>query len=134
MEWANFGFLYSPKDHADAAAGGQHVHEVYWVVWDGQGTHVHPFSGITSLEFGHRHMYVGNTEPAPDGVPHTHRYAAVTSFDDGHQHMIRGQTGPAIPLPGGGHYHWFGGMTSVDGAPPHKHAYKGRTGADTPSG
>ena len=39
----------------------------------------------------------------------------ITSINDGHQHEIRGVTGPAIPLPEGGHYHKFHGVTTVNG-------------------
>ncbi|WP_439644833.1 hypothetical protein [Caldalkalibacillus mannanilyticus] len=40
---------------------------------------------------------------------------------------MRGVTGPVIFLPGGGHYHEFSGVTSVDGAIPHRHKYSGHT-------
>lgn len=68
------------------------------------------------------------TEPAPSGVQHVHGYFAVTSFDDGHSHTIRGTTGPSIPLPCGGHYHYFEGYTTVNGSMPHTHRYGGNTG------
>ncbi|WP_372508739.1 YmaF family protein [Pseudalkalibacillus decolorationis] len=82
---------------------------------------------MTSFDVGHRHEYAGTTKPAPSGVPHTHRYFTITSFDDGHEHRIKGVTGPAIPVLGVGHFHEFNGVTSIDGDPPHKHAYKGKT-------
>lgn len=36
--------------------------------WNGKPVHVHEFSGITSVDVGHRHEDVGTTEPAPSGV------------------------------------------------------------------
>jgi len=51
----------------------------------------------------------------------------VTTFNDGHKHEIRGMKCPAIPLPGGGHYHNFHGVTTVNGAHPHSHKYSGNT-------
>jgi YmaF family len=53
----------------------------------------------------------------------------ATSVDDRHRHQIQGQgvTGPAIPLPNGGHYHEFNGVTTVEGVRPHRHFYSGRT-------
>ncbi len=104
-----------------------HSHVLYLTSWGGRPVHVHEFGGMTSFDMGHLHQYAGTTEPAPSGVPHTHSYFTVTSFDSGHNHRINGETGPAIPLPGGGHYHEFRGVTSADGSPPHEHAYSGRT-------
>lgn len=114
--------------HSDNRDGKeQHSHEMYLVTWDGRVLHVHNFAGITSFDVGHRHHYAGTTEPARTGVPHTHGYYTVTSFNDGHTHVIRGTTGPDIPLPQGGHYHFFEGVTTVSGRNPHTHSYSGRT-------
>ncbi|GIM46665.1 hypothetical protein DNHGIG_22140 [Collibacillus ludicampi] len=126
-----YGVIYEP----DESGSGAHSHEMYLITWDGRVLHVHDFSGITSFDVGHRHGYKGVTEPAPSGVPHIHAYATETTFDDGHTHFIRGRTGPAIPLPGGGHYHYFEGITTRDGAPgvpPHSHSYSGKTGNELP--
>ena len=108
--------------------GDQHSHKLYIMSWDGVPVHVHSFSGVTSYEVGHAHEYAGITAPAPSGVPHIHEYDTETTFNDGHAHHIRGQTGDAVPLPGGGHYHFFSGYTTVNGRTPHAHAYQGRTG------
>jgi hypothetical protein len=56
------------------------------------------------------------------------RMYTETTFNDGHTHFIRGTTGEAIPIPGGGHYHYFEGVTTVNGRHPHAHEYQGRTG------
>jgi hypothetical protein len=112
-------------------AGETHAHRIMLVTWDGREVHVHSFSGTTSFEAGHRHRYFGTTEPAPSGVPHTHSYVTITSFDSGHTHTIKGVTGPAIPLPGGGHYHAFEGVTTVNGRIPHAHTYSGRTSGES---
>lgn len=120
------GFLYESNEEN---SNSQHSHHLYITSWDGKPVHAHKFTGVTSIDVGHRHKYAGTTEPAPIGVPHTHRYCTFTSFDDGHRHEIKGVTGPAIPLPGGGHFHEFRGVTSVDGDPPHSHKYSGKTGA-----
>ncbi|KKO53391.1 YmaF family protein [Paenibacillus sp. DMB20] len=107
----------------------EHSHRLYLTSWDGRPIyHIHPFSGVTSFDDGHTHQYVGNTEPAPTGVPHVHRYYSVTSLNQGHKHVIEGVTGPAINLPGGGHIHYFEGYTTVNGVRPHTHYYKGATG------
>ncbi len=90
--------------------------------------HRHMFSGITSLDYGHVHEYVGLTDPAPTGVPHVHRYHTVTSMNDGHTHIIEGATGPAINLPNGGHVHYLEGFTTINGMHPHTHHYNGTTG------
>ena len=119
-----FGVVYHRDGHDD---DDQHTHQMYLISWDGEALHVHNFAGVTSYNVGHRHRYLGTTEPAPSGVPHTHAYYTETSFDDGHRHVIRGCTGPAIPLPGGGHYHLFRGYTTVDGRIPHTHYYCGKT-------
>lgn len=116
------GYMYS-LDGSDP----MHSHRMYITSWDGRPVHVHSFSGITSFEDGHTHQYAGTTEPAPTGVPHTHRYFTFTSVDNRHRHQIQGVTGPAIPLPNGGHYHEFNGVTTVEGVRPHRHFYSGRT-------
>ena len=116
------GIVYHANDSTSEST---HSHRVYLM-------HIHNFSGITSLDVGHRHYYAGTTEPAPSGVPHTHEYLTVTSFDVGHTHIIEGETGPAIPLPGGGHYHVFKGTTSENGRTPHTHEYSGRTSPEIP--
>jgi hypothetical protein len=129
-----FGIVYHSEvgPASDPGSDSSHAHDVYLITWDGRPLHVHEFSGITSFDVGHRHAYAGTTRPAPSGVPHTHVYFAVTSLDDGHEHGIRGQTGPAIPLPGGGHYHLFSGVTTVNGRVPHIHSYSGATGGSIP--
>jgi hypothetical protein len=116
------GFVHHSDD-----GDSEHSHKLYITSWDGRPVHVHPFAGITSFDVGHSHQYAGVTEPAPSGVQHVHGYYAVTSFDDGHTHVIRGTTGPAIPLPGGGHVHYFEGYTTVSGVQPHAHMYSGQT-------
>jgi hypothetical protein len=121
------GILYHS---ASSNQDDEHSHEMYLITWDGRVLHVHNFSGVTSFDVGHRHGYAGTTEPAPTGVPHTHRYHTVTSLDDGHTHVIRGTTGPDIPVAGGGHYHFFEGVTTVNGRTPHTHRYSGRTSTD----
>ncbi|XID94557.1 YmaF family protein [Paenibacillaceae bacterium WGS1546] len=123
MEIPISGFVLC-SDHSD----GQHSHKLYITSWDGRPVHVHAFSGVTSFNVGHSHRYAGVTAPAPTGVEHVHEYFTETSFDDGHTHLIRGRTGGAIPLPSGGHYHFFEGVTTVNGRTPHTHAYEGRTG------
>jgi hypothetical protein len=122
MEIRVSGYLIHSND-----SDSYHSHNLYITTWDGRPVHVHQFSGVTSYDAGHRHQYVGMTEPAPSGVPHTHRYFTFTSFNDGHRHEIRGVTGPAIPLPGGGHYHEFSGVTTTSGRIPHLHRYSGKT-------
>jgi len=116
------GFMYH-SDNSDP----MHSHQLLITQWDGMPVlaHVHGFRGVTSFDVGHNHRYAGTTEPAPSGVPHTHRYFTFTSVDDQHRHEIRGVTGPAIPLPNGGHYHEFSGVTTVDGMNPHRHNYSG---------
>lgn len=105
-----------------------HQHGLYITSWGGRPVHVHPFSGTTSFDVGHRHSYAGMTQPAPTGVPHVHAYHTETTFDDGHIHVICGTTGPAVPLPNGGHFHYFEGVTTVNGRTPHRHRYHGATG------
>jgi hypothetical protein len=117
------GFLLCSEE-----SDGTHSHKLYLTSWDGRPVHVHAFAGTTSFDDGHNHEYAGVTAPAPTGVPHVHEYHTSTSFNDGHTHMIHGTTGGAIPIPGGGHYHYFSGYTSVNGRHPHTHAYEGRTG------
>ena len=113
-----------------ANADGYHSHQLYITSWDGRQVHVHAFSGETSFDVGHSHHYAGVTAPAPTGVPHVHEYNTETTFNDGHTHFIRGTTGGAVPLPGGGHFHYFQGYTTVNGSRPHAHAYQGRTGGE----
>ncbi|WP_375526468.1 YmaF family protein [Paenibacillus terreus] len=98
--------------------------------WDGRpvNMHVHPMAGKTSFDVGHYHQYAGTTEPAPTGIPHVHHYNIETTFNDQHVHLLKGTTGPAVPLPSGGHYHYFEGYTTVNGRIPHTHSYQGRTG------
>ena len=105
----------------------EHSHVLYLTSWDGRPVHRHHFSGVTSVNDGHEHRYAGTTEPAPTGVPHKHQYMTITSISDGHRHEIRGVTGPAIPIPEGGHYHKFQGVTTVNGTHPHAHRYGGNT-------
>ncbi|MBS4176121.1 YmaF family protein [Lederbergia citrea] len=111
----------------DSSLDSEHSHVLYLTSWDGRPLHRHHFSGVTSFNAGHEHRYAGRTEPAPTGVPHKHEYFTVTSFNDGHKHEIRGVTGAAIPLPNGGHYYNFRGVTSVNGSHPHRHEYGGET-------
>lgn len=118
-----YGIVVSSADDHN----GKHTHDLYLISWDGRQVHVHNFKGVTSYDVGHSHRYVGTTAPAPSGVQHTHVYHTTTSFDDGHSHIISGRTGPAVPLPNGGHYHAFEGVTTVNGATPHTHRYAGRT-------
>lgn len=125
-----YGILYDPGDSGSGET--THTHELYLIHWDGRPLHLHDFAGMTSYDAGHRHRYAGTTAPAPSGVPHTHAYYTVTSFNQGHVHVIRGRTGPAILLPGGGHYHLFAGVTTVNGRVPHVHEYRGRTGNARP--
>lgn len=127
METPVYGYIVD----AQCAAGDMsHTHDMYLISWDGRQLHVHHFQGVTSVDVGHHHHYAGTTEPAPSGVQHTHAYQAMTSFDDGHTHIIRGHTGPAIPLPNGGHYHFFEGVTTINGSTPHTHRYSGNTTVD----
>lgn len=123
-EQSVIGIVYEPDD----AHSETHSHEIFLITVDGRPLHTHGFAGITSLDDGHRHRYSGLTLPAPSGVPHTHAYETITTFDDGHKHLIRGRTGPAIPVPGGGHIHFFRGTTTVNGRTPHYHTYSGQTG------
>ncbi|OMP67373.1 YmaF family protein [Domibacillus epiphyticus] len=112
----------------DSQSDSEHSHHLFIHSWNGRPVlHIHHFSGVTSFNAGHDHQYAGKTEPAPSGVPHTHKYFTATSVDNGHKHEIRGVTGPAIPLPGGGHYHMFNGVTTTNGAQPHSHKYSGST-------
>ncbi|WP_139488537.1 YmaF family protein [Brevibacillus dissolubilis] len=117
------GFVMESNDF-----GSQHSHTLFITTWDGRPVHRHAFSGCTSCDDGHTHYYAGMTEPAPTGVPHVHHYYTVTAISHGHTHTIKGTTGPAIPLPNGGHVHYFEGYTTVDGMNPHSHMYRGTTG------
>ncbi|WP_274363472.1 YmaF family protein [Paenibacillus thermotolerans] len=110
---------------------GEHSHRLYITSWNGRQVHVHPFAGTTSFDDGHVHQYAGTTEPAPTGVQHTHGYYVETSFNHGHTHVIRGVTGPSVPLAGGGHIHYFEGVTTVNGRTPHTHHYRGHTGNES---
>ncbi|MBB3132145.1 hypothetical protein FHS19_006872 [Paenibacillus rhizosphaerae] len=118
--------------HSNSGSGSdsEHDHMLFITSWDGRPVkmHVHPFSGETSFDVGHFHRYAGKTEPAPSGIQHVHNYYVETTVDDQHAHLIRGTTGPAIPLPSGGHYHYFEGFTTVNGRIPHSHRYSGKTG------
>ena len=123
MEIPITGFIVHSDD-----SDSEHTHKLYITSWNGRPVHAHPFEGVTSIDDGHQHHYAGVTEPAATGVPHVHAYHAVTSFNDGHTHLIRGTTGPDIPIPSGGHYHYFQGYTTINGRHPHAHAYRGNTG------
>jgi hypothetical protein len=118
------GFVVQSED---SNLDSEHSHILFLTSWNGRPIHRHHFAGVTSINVGHDHRYTGTTEPAPTGVPHNHRYYTVTFMNDGHKHEIRGTTGPAIPLPNGGHFHHFEGVTSVNGAHPHSHRYSGKT-------
>lgn len=120
------GIMYEPEESGPET----HAHEIFLITWDGRVLHTHGFSGVTSFEVGHRHNYTGITQSAPSGVPHTHAYSTLTSFNEGHEHFISGRTGPAISIPGGGHYHVFEGVTTVNGRTPHRHTYSGGAGND----
>ncbi|WP_077214921.1 YmaF family protein [Bacillus dakarensis] len=117
------GYLYDSGDIGESV----HSHNLRITSWDGNPVHIHQFSGETSYDIGHSHMFAGTTEPAPGRRQHTHRYFVYTSISDGHIHQIRGVTGPAIYLPNGRHYHEFQGVTTVDGLTQHSHVYRGRT-------
>ncbi|CAM4007375.1 YmaF family protein [Paenibacillus alkaliterrae] len=123
MEIPVTGYVVHNKD-----SDSEHSHILYLTSWNGRPIHVHEFSGVTSFDVGHDHRYAGKTEPAPSGVKHVHHYCTFTSVDNDHKHIIKGTTGPAIPLPRGGHYHYFEGCTSVSGLTPHAHQYCGKTG------
>lgn len=125
MEIPISGFVYH-----SAGENTEHSHKLYITSWGGRPVHVHNFRGATSYDDGHFHEYAGTTEPAPSGVQHTHGYFAETAFNDGHTHIIRGVTGPMISVPGGGHIHYFHGVTTVNGRHPHTHAYEGQTSID----
>ncbi|MBG9733471.1 YmaF family protein [Paenibacillus alvei] len=125
MEIPISGFIYESEEK-----NKHHSHKLYITSWNGRPVHVHDFSGITSVDIGHRHEYAGTTEPAPNDVQHTHEYYAETTFNDGHTHVISGRTGSAIPVPQGGHIHLFQGVTTVNGRIPHAHHYKGQTGIE----
>jgi hypothetical protein len=118
------GFVMHSDDDND-----KHSHKLFITSWGGRPVHTHEFNGVTSSNVAHNHRYAGVTEAAPNGVPHVHQYYTVTSFDAGHTHLIQGATGPAIPIPGGGHIHYFEGLTTVNGSIPHTHAYSGKTGS-----
>ncbi|HEX7056001.1 MAG TPA: YmaF family protein [Bacilli bacterium] len=118
------GFMMHSGDEGE----GEHSHRLYITSWGGNPVHAHEFAGITSFDAGHSHEYAGMTDAAPSGVPHTHSYYTVTSLNDGHTHVIRGVTGPAVPVVGGGHIHYFHGVTTINGMTPHAHAYSGQTG------
>lgn len=123
MEIPVSGFVYHSGEE-----GAEHSHKLYITSWNGRPMHVHNFGGVTSYNDGHVHQYAGTTEPAPTGVQHTHGYYTETTFNDGHTHLIRGVTGTSIPVPGGGHIHYFRGSTTVNGRMPHSHFYEGQTG------
>lgn len=106
----------------------EHSHKLFLTSWNGVPVHVHEFAGITSFDNGHRHDYMGTTQPAPSGPQHTHGYYVMTTLNDGHNHIIQGVTGPPIPISTGGHIHYFEGTTSVNGRMPHVHRYGGQTG------
>ncbi|WP_223066508.1 YmaF family protein [Paenibacillus caui] len=132
MEIPITGLIIHSDDSDDFKdSESRHLHKLYITSWNGRQVHTHPFSGNTSYDDGHSHYYVGMTDPAPNGVQHVHSYQAKTSFNNGHSHTIRGTTGPAIPLPTGGHYHYFRGYTTIDGIRPHRHEYRGNTGNET---
>lgn len=109
------------------AGGLNHSHNLYITRWNGNPSHIHQISGRTSSDLAHYHIFVGTTDPSPNGIQHTHHYFMYTSVDDGHIHEIRGFTGPAIYLPNGEHYHEFQGVTTVNGLTPHSHSYRGVT-------
>lgn len=128
MNRSNSDSEYDHKSKHDHRS--QHDHKLVITSWDERpvNMHVHPMAGKTSFDVGHYHQYAGTTEPAPTGIPHVHHYNIETTFNDQHVHLLRGTTGPAIPLPNGGHYHYFEGYTTVNGRIPHTHSYQGRTG------
>lgn len=113
------GFIFEQNpEHA------MHSHQLF-IKQEGDQRHVHEFFEITTINDGHNHVYVGTTDPAPNGVPHIHEYHTWTHFINGHRHEIKGKTGPAIPASSGGHIHYFEGFTS--GYPSHSHWYSGKT-------
>ena len=119
------GFLFEGNGE-----DSEHTHKLYITSWNGRPVHVHSFAGVTSRDDGHTHQYARTTESAPSGINHVHGYYTVTSLDVGHTHVIRGTTGPSVPLPGGGHYHYFEGVTTVNGIRPHTHFYRGNTSGE----
>jgi hypothetical protein len=123
MEIPVSGFMFHPEGD-----DGKHSHQLFITHWNNRPVHVHDYSGVTSYDVGHDHSYLDRTAPAPSGIDHTHYYYTVTSFNDGHTHVISGTTGPAVLVPGGGHIHYFEGVTTVNGQIPHTHFYRGQTG------
>jgi hypothetical protein len=62
----------------------------------GLDQHVHYFNGVTTLNDGHTHKYVGITGPAvPIQGGHVHLISGVTSFDDHHIHYYGNYTEPS---------------------------------------
>jgi hypothetical protein len=112
--------------HSSLATDSENTYDVYLITWTGQ--HIHQFSGTTFFDTGHKHTYSGNTQQAQSGVPHIHRSYTITSIGNGHSHVIYGVTGPAITYTGGGHYHWFGGITKVDGRTTQTQFFSGKKG------
>lgn len=84
------GFIYESDD----SLNGEHSHVLYVNSLDGQPVHIHGFGGFTSFDDGHRHDYLGRTEPAPSGVPHVHHYFTITSFFHGHNTKLKELQGP----------------------------------------
>jgi hypothetical protein len=81
--------------------------------------HVHAYSGVTTCDKGHSHMFLGVTGPPLshglyDTRQHYHEVVGLTTFDFEHFHYYRGNTGPAIPVEGGYHTHQFRFRTSFE--------------------
>lgn len=125
------GFIMNSDDDDDSL----HSHMLYITSWNGnpRQVHIHALSGMTTINDGHAHQYVGWTAAAPTGMPHVHSYNTVTYVNQGHTHLIQGTTGPAVALPNGGHFHLFQGFTTINGSAPHSHGYSGRTGDEVSS-
>lgn len=73
MEKQVFGIVVPSND---SSSESEHTHDMYLVSWDGRQLHVHNFSGVTSLDVGHRHTYVGTTAPAQWGPT----YACISNY------------------------------------------------------
>lgn len=75
--------------------------------------HNHLFNGRTSVNDEHRHRFMGSTSVNRDTPRHTHMMVGNTEYRQGHRHSFRIRTGPPIPF-GGGHVHYFYGITTIN--------------------
>lgn len=87
--------------------------------------HVHGYSGMTNLNYGHKHRYMGVTGPVyyKGSRYHCHEIMGMTTCDDGHYHAYRGRTGPAMEAEGGRHVHHYRFETNF--ADKHTHIMEG---------